>query len=188
MRQASWEELFKAEEGRPPKDPPWARVSVITWEELVTLVIATVAMLTVVQSIASAKWVPNMPSMFPVAFLGLGAGLVLSRVRIPGIVAHLLGLAIGLIGVFLTMSGQVGPGTLEPTPGLSTPGLPTPSLGTPVGGTPGACGGDAATLSESALGHYQRSQDALRRGDWTTYGQEQAALEADLRCLEQVTR
>ena len=79
--------------------------------------------------------------------------------------------------------GTPGPGTPLPTPAL-----PTPSLGTPVGGTPGACAGDAASLSASALGHYQRSQDALRRGDWTTYGQEQAALEANLRCLEQVTR
>ncbi len=93
------------------------------------------------------------------------------------------------------IKGAGGIGTVLPppaaTPGPGTPTVPTPGIilpGTPFIGTPGACVGDAATLSQSAFDHYQRSQDALKRSDWTTYGQEQTALESDLRCLQQVTK
>ncbi|HET7081768.1 MAG TPA: UPF0182 family protein [Chloroflexia bacterium] len=80
----------------------------------------------------------------------------------------------------------VGPGTGgTPTAGNT----PFPTL--PAGGpspTAGACVGDAASLSADALDHYQRAQDALKVQDWATYGREQALVEADLRCLQQVTR
>ena len=48
--------------------------------------------------------------------------------------------------------------------------------------------GDARSLSADALDHYQRAQDALKVQDWATYGREQALVEADLRCLQQVTQ
>lgn len=76
-----------------------------------------------------------------------------------------------------------GPGTPTPVAGspvpLNTPGGPTPAL---------SCQGDARSLSADALLHYQRAQDALKTSDWPTYGREQALVEADLRCLQQVTR
>ena len=94
-----------------------------------------------------------------------------------------------LVSAFIKGAGGTAPPPPLPTPGPETPGVPTPPLPPAfIPGTPGACVGDAATLSQSAFDHYQRSQDALRRGDWATYGQEQAALESDLRCLQQVTR
>jgi uncharacterized protein len=83
---------------------------------------------------------------------------------------------------------SMGGGT--PTPGGTPGAVRTPGgLGTPtLPGTAGACVGDARTLSADALDHYQRAQDALRISDWATYGREQAQVEADLRCLQQVTR
>jgi uncharacterized membrane protein (UPF0182 family) len=77
--------------------------------------------------------------------------------------------------------GTPPPAGLTPlaTPPLLTPGLP---------GTPLACTGDARSLSNSALDHYERALAAQRAGDWATYGSEQAQVEAALRCLQQVTR
>ena len=64
MRQASWEELFRKEDEVPEKPSFWARASAfIGWEELVTLLIVFIAFITVVQSIDSADWVPEMPSL-----------------------------------------------------------------------------------------------------------------------------
>ena len=84
---------------------------------------------------------------------------------------------------------QAGGTTLPPPMPTPGPGTPVPTLGvpTPVSGTPGACPGDAVSYAASAQAHFQRSQDALKQGDWATYGAEQAALAADLRCLQQVT-
>jgi hypothetical protein len=41
---------------------------------------------------------------------------------------------------------------------------------------------------QSANGHYTRAQEALRAGDWARYGEEQRALEADLRRLSELAR
>lgn len=66
---------------------------------------------------------------------------------------------------------------------LSAPGGPvqTAPSGTPPAG--GAAPGNAAQLAQQALDHYQKAQDALKRGDWTTYGQE---LQAMQQILEQL--
>jgi uncharacterized membrane protein (UPF0182 family) len=99
-----------------------------------------------------------------------------------------------IVSAFIKGAGGTTEPPPPPTPGAGTPTVPTPGLpgtpilGTPIIGTPGACSGDAATLSQSAFDHYQRSQDALKRGDWATYGLEQAALQSDLLCLQQITR
>jgi uncharacterized membrane protein (UPF0182 family) len=45
----------------------------------------------------------------------------------------------------------------------------------------------AEQLTQSALDHYNRAQDALRNGDWTTYGEEIDAMKADLDQLAQIT-
>ena len=81
---------------------------------------------------------------------------------------------------------EIGPGT-GGTPTAGNTPFPTFPAGGPSP-TAGACVGDAASLSADALDHYQRAQDALKVQDWATYGREQALVEADLRCLQQVTR
>ncbi|MCA1666023.1 MAG: UPF0182 family protein [Thermomicrobia bacterium] len=46
----------------------------------------------------------------------------------------------------------------------------------PAGG-PGAGGGTDATRAADALNHYQRAQDALKTGDWATFGSELAQVQ-----------
>ena len=108
MRQASWEELFRQGES-PAQDKPslWARLKILSWEELVTLAIVLIGFLTVIASIESADWVPEMPSLFGVGLLGLVVGLVLSRLRVNEALLHLAALGIGAIGVFYTASSRL---------------------------------------------------------------------------------
>ena len=53
----------------------------------------------------------------------------------------------------------------------------------PAPGAPGAAPVGAPALAQRALEIYQRSQEALRRGDWAAYGAEQKRLEETLRQL-----
>src|SRR3954470_23227234 len=103
MRQASWEELFREGEAKPEKTPIWSRFAIFSWEELVTLAIVMVGLLTVVQSMSSANWVNDMPGLYPIAFLGLGVGLFLSRLRLNEVITHLIALTIGVFGVFYSV-------------------------------------------------------------------------------------
>ncbi len=65
-------------------------------------------------------------------------------------------------------------GRLAPTPAAAAT--------TPAGTAPTPLPADRA-VAQRALEIYQRSQDALRRGDWATYGTEQKRLEETLREL-----
>jgi uncharacterized membrane protein (UPF0182 family) len=58
-----------------------------------------------------------------------------------------------------------------------------PAIGAPSAISPGS---DAASIISSARAHFDRSQEALRTGDWARYGDEQRALEADLRTLAEL--
>jgi hypothetical protein len=72
------------------------------------------------------------------------------------------------------------------TASVAQPGVaPQPS----VNGVPSAIapGTDVASVISSARAHFDRSQEALRAGDWARYGDEQRALEADLRRLAELT-
>jgi uncharacterized membrane protein (UPF0182 family) len=85
---------------------------------------------------------------------------------------------------FKIKPGQVigdGGGTpsATPVPG-TTPVATTPPVPTPVGG------GSEADLTKSALEHYNRAQEALKNGDWTTYGQELDAMRRDLERLQNI--
>ena len=73
MRQASWEEIFRQNrEEETAKPSLWSRhFSWVSWEEVVTLAVVLVGFLTVVRSIDSADWVPEMPSLYPIGFFGL---------------------------------------------------------------------------------------------------------------------
>ncbi|MBI2906167.1 MAG: UPF0182 family protein [Chloroflexi bacterium] len=64
-----------------------------------------------------------------------------------------------------------------PTP--TTPIAPPPPAGQPPA--------TAGQLARSAQQHYQRAQDALKAGDWATYGQELKAMADDLARLVQLT-
>ncbi len=59
---------------------------------------------------------------------------------------------------------------------------PTPAASTPVA-SGAAVPSSVAALAKSADDHYQKAQAALKAGDWATYGQEQQALDADLKKL-----
>jgi len=115
MRQASWEEIFrqKSEEApAPARRQVSLRISFFSWEEAVTLLIVFVAFLTVVRSIDSADWVPEMPSLYEIGLLGLAVGLVTARVRVPAFVGHVFAIALGSLGV-LYVSGTKLPGSVE---------------------------------------------------------------------------
>jgi transglutaminase-like putative cysteine protease len=106
MRQASWNEIFAARHEPPaltaevPEEPRgWRRL--LWWEDLVTFGLLTVLFLTVIAAIQRAEWVDDMPSLYPVAFLGLLMGALLARVRWPEGFIHLLALPIGLGAVLL---------------------------------------------------------------------------------------
>lgn len=79
------------------------------------------------------------------------------------------------------------PGQATPTPG---PGAtPQPTRPPQATNTPGGTVTDrtAEEIMASALDHYNKAQDALRRGDWATYGEEIDAMKADLDELARLT-
>jgi uncharacterized membrane protein (UPF0182 family) len=73
-----------------------------------------------------------------------------------------------------------GPGNVA-QPGVTPQ---PPAAGDVSGITPGT---DAASIISSARAHFERSQEALRSGDWARYGEEQRALEADLQRLAELS-
>jgi uncharacterized protein len=75
-------------------------------------------------------------------------------------------------------------GRIAPAPATAT--AATPSAAAPPSGPPPAIGDRAAAMR--AWEAWTRSQDALRRGDWATYGAEQKRLEDALRALTEPRR
>jgi transglutaminase-like putative cysteine protease len=116
MRQASWNEIFRGREReaelpqRPSRFEPiirFSRYTGITWETLVTLAIVMVGFLTVVRSIDSADWVPGMPSLYEIGFLGLVLGLVAAHSRIHALAAHLIALSVGVVGGLYVIGNEL---------------------------------------------------------------------------------
>ncbi len=107
MREASWSEsigprLVRALEPEPPPSEPSSR-PFVSWEDVLTLAIVLIVFLSVVGSIDRADWVDEMPSLYPVAFLGLFLGLALARSRAPEALAHVLSLVVGGAAVLATL-------------------------------------------------------------------------------------
>lgn len=104
MREASWGELFGPprrpflEPEEPPREPTGLRV-LLSWEDWLTFAIVLVVFLSVVSSINGAHWVKEMPSLYPIALLGLLLGLGLSRLRWPEVLIHPVALLVGAAGV-----------------------------------------------------------------------------------------
>ncbi|MCH8993857.1 MAG: transglutaminase domain-containing protein [Chloroflexi bacterium] len=104
MRQANWNEMFAP---RPasgglvlspevPEEPRgWRRL--FWWEDLLTLALLAIMLLAVVTSVNRANWVDEMPSLYPIALLGLLMGALLARLRWPEGLVHLLALPIGAV-------------------------------------------------------------------------------------------
>ncbi|MGA7731304.1 MAG: UPF0182 family protein [Chloroflexia bacterium] len=74
---------------------------------------------------------------------------------------------------------DTGVPTPTPAPGTTVTPRPSPS------GT--ITGRSVEEITQSALDHYNRAQEALRRGDWTTYGEEIEAMKRDLDELARLT-
>jgi transglutaminase-like putative cysteine protease len=115
MRQAGWGEVFQAR--RPEDEAPrsaqkrfshWlGRYASISWEDVVTLAIVMVGFLTVVRSIDSADWVDEMPSLYGIGFLGLVLGLLMAQTRVPSLIAHVVGFAVGASGILYVIGTRL---------------------------------------------------------------------------------
>ena len=104
MRQASWDEMFAPrteplEQGpEVPREPQgWRRL--LWWEDLLTFGLLCGVFLTVINAIARANWVNDMPSLYPIAVLGLVMAAVMARLRWPEGFIHLLALPLGAAAV-----------------------------------------------------------------------------------------
>jgi uncharacterized membrane protein (UPF0182 family) len=95
----------------------------------------------------------------------------------------------------LAVAFKLKPGQIDNPPGGTpgTTGTPVPGQtatpGTPVATSvpvPTSTGRGAADLAQSAGRHYDLAQEALRAGDWATYGREIDAMKADLDALEAI--
>ncbi len=101
MRQANWNELF-APRAEPlvltpevPEEPQgWRRL--VWWEDLVTFALLAIVFLAVVVSVDRARWVDDMPSLYPIALFGLVMGTLLARLRWPEGLIHLVALPVGM--------------------------------------------------------------------------------------------
>ena len=111
MRQVSWNEMFAPRGDQLPSTPPvpqepagWRRL--LWWEDLLTFALLAIMMLAVAGSVQRAGWVDDMPSLYPVSFLGLLMGAALSRLRWPEGFIHLIALPVGAaiaLGQILTV-------------------------------------------------------------------------------------
>ncbi len=112
MRQATWEDFFKSpevpEDQGPEKPAWWRKLAIFSWEELVTFVIVFIVFMAVVQSIDSADWVSEMPSLYPIAFFGLVLGISLAKLPVNELIAHFLALVAGTAGVVVASTGDLG--------------------------------------------------------------------------------
>ncbi len=71
--------------------------------------------------------------------------------------------------------------------GTSTASTPTTTTGTPPTTTGASTSANVAALAKEANDHYLKAQDALKTGDWATYGAEMKALQQTIDKLMQAT-
>ncbi len=110
MREANWDAMFQRRAA--PADAETRLNSIIPWEDWLTFFIATVAFLSVVQSIDSANWVDDMPSLYPIGFAGLLMGYLFSRIRWNALFVLPIALLAGLTLVYFQIIAAVPGGSL----------------------------------------------------------------------------
>jgi len=102
MREANWDEIFQ----RRHEDDDVADTrlnAVVPWEEWLTFGIVAMLFMAVVGSIDSARWVDNMPSLYPVGFAGLVAGYLLARAARPAALLLPTGALAGATLIYLQL-------------------------------------------------------------------------------------
>jgi transglutaminase-like putative cysteine protease len=80
--------------------PAIARLEWSSWQWLMNIILLFLVLEIAVLSIEQARWITPQPSLSLVLFLSMLVVLVLWRVRLPGVVKHVLSLVIGLIVTF----------------------------------------------------------------------------------------
>lgn len=99
MREANWDEIFQRRSYDAAED---GRVAAgFAWEDWLTFAIVSVMFMAVVTSVDSARWVRDMPSLYPVGFAGLLTGYLLSRVRLLELLLHPVAVAIAAALIYL---------------------------------------------------------------------------------------
>ncbi len=86
---------------------------VMSWEDWLTLAAAVVCFLSVAYSIEHARWVRDMPSVFPTSVAGLLIGMAAARIRVTGLLSHPLAIALGLGVVILGVQAYADGATLS---------------------------------------------------------------------------
>jgi transglutaminase-like putative cysteine protease len=107
MREANWDDIFQK---RSPDIAPPAEQrfnSFLPWEDWLTFMITALVFMSVVASIDSARWVSDMPSLYPIGFSALIIGYALSKVRRSALLLHPLALLAGASLVLLQLVAVV---------------------------------------------------------------------------------
>lgn len=110
MRQASWNELFTPRPARLIPEPQ-REERLLSWEDAITFGIVLLLFLSVVGSIDHARWVDDMPSLYPLALAGLVLGVVLARSPAGELLAHALALVLGSGACLVTILSVVPGGS-----------------------------------------------------------------------------
>src|SRR5438045_2829596 len=94
-----------------PAPQPRQRSFLELEEGWLSVLLLLAMVLSTVWSIDQAHWVEGTGVLFPMALVGVGAGIVLARMRLQGWIAVLLGLVLGIAVTFAVV------GQLVPPPG-----------------------------------------------------------------------
>jgi len=103
VNEAEFEALFTPLEttrpGRILRFLRWLRHWLFSWEDWLTFAIVLMVFFSVVGSINSAHWVEDMPSLYPIALLGLLLGFFLGRLGLREVFTHPIALLLGCAGM-----------------------------------------------------------------------------------------
>jgi transglutaminase-like putative cysteine protease len=102
VRQVSWNELFTPRPAEPVAEPQRGE-RLLSWEDAITFGIVLLLFLSVVGSIDRARWVDDMPSLYPLALAGLLLGVALARSPAGEVLAHSLALLVGAAACLTTL-------------------------------------------------------------------------------------
>jgi len=103
VNKTAFEELFTPVDPESPSGARrflgWLGRWLFSWEDWLTFAIVLMAFLSVVGSIDSAHWVEDMPSLYPIALLGLLLGFFLARLGWRETFTHPIAVLLGCAGM-----------------------------------------------------------------------------------------